>query len=96
MYESYLNHIEKYWEKQTSIDRIDNNGNYCKENCRWATCTEQNKNRGITNHIKINGKDYTAWEVAEETWISRIQASWRISHAKSWKSSIDSVLKKAI
>lgn len=28
-----------------SIDRINVNGNYCPDNCRWATATEQRHNR---------------------------------------------------
>lgn len=45
MYESYLEHIKKYGRKQTTIDRINWDWNYSKENCRWATYKEQNINR---------------------------------------------------
>lgn len=31
--------------KGKSMDRINNDGNYCKENCKWSTSKEQNNNR---------------------------------------------------
>lgn len=45
MLKSYNEHCKKFGEKYTTIDRIDNDGNYCKENCKWSTYKEQNKNR---------------------------------------------------
>lgn len=45
MYESYLEHIKIYGEENTTLDRIDVDGNYCKNNCRWLTWLEQSKNK---------------------------------------------------
>ena len=37
-----------------SIDRIDNNGNYCKENCRWSTQEVQFRNK--RNNLTFKGE----------------------------------------
>lgn len=44
--EDFLNFVEDMGERPLnySLDRIDVNGNYCKENCRWADAQEQSTN----------------------------------------------------
>jgi len=45
MYASYIFHVGKYGEKNTSIERTNNNLGYSKSNCKWATSKEQSYNR---------------------------------------------------
>jgi hypothetical protein len=47
-----------------TIDRIDVNGHYSPENCRWATIKDQNNNKVDTIYIEFNGvkKSISQWE----------------------------------
>ena len=87
MHESYLEHVEKFGEKQTTIERKDTNGHYCKENCRWATYKEQSRNRRDNRIINFKGRKLCLAEWEEETGIKqatiamRIKLGWSIDKA---------------
>lgn len=65
MYESYKKRCEEVGEKNVTIDRIDNNGNYCKENCRWSTRKEQARNKSNNHYLVLDGESKTIAEWSE-------------------------------
>lgn len=69
---SFSNFLSDMGEPPTAshtLDRRDFNGNYCKDNCRWATRTEQNRNTRRNLYLTLNGETKTAAEWAEITGI---------------------------
>lgn len=78
MYPSYLAHVKKYGEKNTTIDRKDPSGNYSKKNCRWATTAIQSLNKKTSRFLTIDGitKNYSEW--AKEIGCSRQALRYRV------------------
>lgn len=69
-------------EKGYTLERIDVNGNYCADNCRWATQSEQSRNRRVSIDVEINGlvKKLPEWchdfKIPPNVALKRIKRGW--------------------
>lgn len=64
--------------KGHQLDRIDNNGNYCKENCRWTTAKNNCRNRRNNRVFVFEGEKKCLSELSEEYGISAATISDRL------------------
>lgn len=70
------------YSDELTLDRINNDGNYCKENCHWVTMTVQMNNMTSNHYLEIDGvkKSLSDWarkkNMSINTIYSRIQKGW--------------------
>lgn len=74
-------------DNELTLDRINNEGSYGPDNCRWATCTQQNRNKRGNTVITFNGRTGCLSEICEWVHISysvvkaRLRLGWSIDQA---------------
>ena len=82
MYDSYLEAVKIYGDN-ISIDRIDNDKNYCKENCRWTNSETQNNNkRNVVKVIHEDGTFETFAQISKRLDIKHKTLDSRYRHSK--------------
>lgn len=65
-FENFYADMHEGYQPGLQLDRIDNNRGYSKENCRWATCKINNRNRRSTILIEVDGERRPLIELCEE------------------------------
>lgn len=74
-----------------TIERMENNGNYCKQNCKWATSYEQRRNTRRNVYVWHEGKRFVmcdlaaAYGIPHETFRRRLMSGWDVPTALSAK-----------
>lgn len=86
-FEAFARDMGPTYSEGLTLDRINNNGNYEPGNCRWATATEQARNKRSNRLLTFNGKTMPMSAWAEHTGIrrnaiqSRLGNGWSVERA---------------
>lgn len=70
-----------YLENLT-LDRIDPNGNYCPENCRFVTWEQQESNKRNNRFVNHNGEQLTLSQFSRKYDIPKSTVRWRLNNKR--------------
>ena len=79
--------MENGYRDNLEIDRIDNDGNYSPDNCRWVSRKEQTRNTKKNRYFVIDGqkKCISEWckiyKISHQLFLNRLSKGWDIKTA---------------
>jgi hypothetical protein len=76
------------YKEGLTIERIDNNGNYCPENCTWVTRKRQSNNQRTNRRLTMGGVTKTLAEWCDEYKADYSRTRYRIDHGYTLKEAL--------
>lgn len=85
-FEGFWDDMREGWYEGADIDRIDFDGNYCKENCRWVNRDVGNHNKSKSDGTSIYKGVY--YDKARDAWVARLNRNSTIYLQKRFSTEI--------
>ena len=95
-FEGFYSDMKDGYSDKLTLDRINVDGNYERNNCRWADAKTQMNNTSANHRIEYEGKSYTLSEFAEEKNLNYKLFSSRIQRGYSIEESMQPVWKERL
>lgn len=71
-----------------TLERLDNDGDYCLKNCSWVTMKEQSNNKRTNRRIETPWGELTVSEASQKSGIGETTLLYRISHGATFRDSL--------
>jgi len=65
---NFIEDMFSTWQRGLQLDRIDNDGDYSPDNCRWATRSQNMKNRSVSSDIQSE-VDHVHFNKQDDKWV---------------------------
>jgi len=88
-FEGFWEDMGQRYSDNLTLERIDNNKNYCKENCRWATKQEQSNNRRGNKKFDYLGQSLTLTQIGRKYNIDAQTLEHRLNFGLSVKEALE-------
>ncbi len=87
--ENFINDMYPSYQDGLSIDRIDNNKGYSKDNCRWTTRKIQSRNTRVLISSNTSGYRGVHWRKSRKKWTAQIRVDSKKIHLGSFDTAIN-------
>ena len=83
--------LENGFDDGLTIDRINGNGNYSPNNCRWVTTAAQNRNYSRNHLLTYKGETLCLADMADKYGVNRATVLFRLKSGKSVEEALSTV-----